>query len=276
LLSLFLPTGLACSVADLSSPERLESGLVIVLPGIEGRSPLNVNIARGLDEGGVSAAIEIFDWTTDVPGGVLINLTDLDRNTRVAQTLRRRILNYQRRFPGRPVHLVGHSGGGGVSLLAIEALPRDVQITSAILLAPAVSPSRNLCKALRRTHYGIFNYHSKHDTAYLVWGTRLFGTIDRQYGTSAGAVGFERPPQLDEKDAPLYRKLHQIPWRRKMMEHGHLGGHTGWAGREFVREVLAPLVVSLDDGALPTGPADGEPTTRVVERRSQHRLDPDR
>ena len=45
--------------------ERLNRGLVIALPGIEGRSKLNEDICRGLDEGGVSWAIELYDWTSD-------------------------------------------------------------------------------------------------------------------------------------------------------------------------------------------------------------------
>src|SRR5262245_33287304 len=44
--------------------ERMENGLVIVLPGIEGQSCLNHNIVRGLGDAGVPAAMRIFDWTT--------------------------------------------------------------------------------------------------------------------------------------------------------------------------------------------------------------------
>ena len=49
----------------LRTPERLQHGLVLVLPGIEGESCINHNIAHGLADGGVSSAIEIFDWTRE-------------------------------------------------------------------------------------------------------------------------------------------------------------------------------------------------------------------
>ena len=38
-----------CSLADLKSPERMDKGLVIILPGMEGRSSWNYELARGLD-----------------------------------------------------------------------------------------------------------------------------------------------------------------------------------------------------------------------------------
>ncbi|MFH1417555.1 MAG: hypothetical protein ABII12_04615 [Planctomycetota bacterium] len=234
-----------CSVEDLATEQRAQRGLVIVLPGIEGRSVWNVNIARGLDEGGFKGAIEIFDWGTAVPGGAIINLTDLERNRLVAQQLKRRIMRYRRQQPGRPVHLVGHSGGAGVALLTIEDLPRDAPLTSAILLAAAVSPTHDLRCALRRTEYGIFNYYSPYDKGFLVLGTGLFGTIDRQHGAAAGAVGFKKPMGMDEEDAAVYDKLHQIKWKSEMRRQGHYGGHMGWASREFVRDVLAPLINSL-------------------------------
>ena len=46
---------------NLRTAERLQRGLVLVLPGVEGESCLNHSIARGLADGGVEAAIEIFD-----------------------------------------------------------------------------------------------------------------------------------------------------------------------------------------------------------------------
>src|SRR5262245_16474055 len=43
----------------LRTPERLERGLVVVLPGIEGECLINHSIARGLADGGFGGAIEI-------------------------------------------------------------------------------------------------------------------------------------------------------------------------------------------------------------------------
>lgn len=241
-LTVLLPM-FGCSISELDTVERLERGLVIVLPGIEGRSIWNVNIARGLDDGGVDHGIEIFDWGTAVPFGMLINLTDQDRNCRVAKALDDRILEYQDRHPGRPVQLVGHSGGAGIAIMAVEQLPRERQIASMVLLGAAVSPQHDLRQALRRTDHGIYNYFSDRDIGLLKVGTSLFGTMDRRFGASAGALGFVRPRFLREADNALYDKLHQIRWRPVMRVHGNAGGHADWTNRRFVRRYLAPVIV---------------------------------
>ncbi len=248
LFAIFLSSA-GCSVADLGTQERQERGLVLVLPGIEGRSAWNYNLARGLADGGVKAAIEIYDWGTDVPGGLLINLTDLDRNQKMAEALRDRIVAYKRANPGRPVHVIGHSGGGGIAVLAAEKLPDDVRVSSVILLAAALSPDYDLRPALRRTQYGIFNYYSSRDRVFLDAGTRVAGTIDRSFTSSAGSVGFRRPAALEAGDRVLYDKLQQIAWKPEMSWCGNLGDHFGWTKPGFVRRYLAPLVVDLGKGS---------------------------
>lgn len=243
LLAIFAGTG--CSVSDLQTPERMEKGLVVILPGIEGRSTWNYDLARGLDEGGVRCGIEIYDWGTTIPGGMLINLTDYERNQRVAQELRDHVLAYRRDHPRRAVHLIGHSGGGGVAVLATELLPREQPVSTVILLAPALSPTHDLRDALKRTQYGIFNYYSEYDVL-LRAGTTVAGTIDREYAQSAGAVGFSQPASFSAADRALYdRKLHQIKYALEMGWAAHFGGHMDWTHRPFVRRYLAPLVSSL-------------------------------
>lgn len=232
-----------CSVSDLGTPVRMSRGLVIILPGIEGRSGWNYDIARGLDEGGVTSGIEIYDWNTPIPGGALVNLTDYDRNLEQARKLAKRIMSYQDKYPGRSVHLIGHSGGGGMSIMTLETLPKNRRVSAAILLAAAVSPEHNLTKALRRTQYGVFNYWSPGDVGFLQIGTSLFGNIDRRHGPAAGAVGFEIPAGLSQDARGEYKKLHQIKWTSKMASYGNPGTHTGWASRSFVRKYLAPLIL---------------------------------
>ena len=51
-------------IDHLDNADRQASGLVLVLPGIEGRSTLNLDIAQGLVDGGVPLAVEVHDWTT--------------------------------------------------------------------------------------------------------------------------------------------------------------------------------------------------------------------
>jgi len=235
-----------CSVDDLKTEDRLVKGLVVILPGIEGRSIYNYNLARGLAEGGVKAGIEIHEWGTTVPGGLMVNLTDYERNMEQARALKDRVLEYQRAYPGRGVHLIGHSGGGGLAVMALEQMPRDARITSAILLAAAISPKHDLREALRHTQYGIFNYYSPLDVGFLGVGTSVFGTMDRSFTLAAGATPFERPTDLNSEDQKLYARLHQIRWTESMADSGHLGDHFGWTHRGFVRQYLAPLVRGMN------------------------------
>lgn len=234
----------------LRSPRRYDAGLVLILPGIEGRSLLNYNLALGLDEGGVRSAIEIWDWTTGLPGALVLNLVAYQRNQHEAERIARRIARYQVDHPGRPVHLIGHSGGGGVAVLALERLPDDVQVTQALLLAPCIAPEYDLTAALKHTRLGIVNFYSPRDVVLLKVGTSLFGRIDRTYGPAAGAVGFRLPATVPEATSRLYReKLRQVRWRPQLRRFGADGSHVGWTSRKFAREYLAELIRPREDAA---------------------------
>lgn len=255
--------GVACQGVPtrLRSPERYWRGVVFVLPGIEGGSTFSRDVALGLDNGGVTSAIEIHDWTTRLPGGFVLNLANLERNQREARRLAQRVIDYRKQYPGRPVHIVGHSGGGGLTVLALEALPPGRQIDGAILLAPALSPDYDLTNALRRTRFGIYNFYSEKDAAFLKVGTSIFGTIDRQHGVSAGAVGFKPPDNLANEDLKLYDlKLRQVRWSEQMRRYGATGSHIGWASQKFAREFLAPII--QENEARRPVPADALPARR--------------
>ena len=233
------------SLEHLRTPQRMQRGWVVILPGIEGPSILNRNLAVGLDEGGVDCAIEVYNWSSGLLGGPLRNLMDLDRNLAEARTVALWIERYDRAYPDRPVVLIGHSGGGGVALLVLEALSIDRPIAAAMLLAAAASPEYDLRSAVARTQYGIWNFYSPYDVG-LNTGTKLFGTVDRRLSGSAGAVGFRLPAFLPEAARPSYfRKVHQVRWQEEMRRSGNLGGHLGWTWPAFARSDLAPLIRDL-------------------------------
>ncbi len=242
-----------CVVNNLSTTDRLKNGLVIVLPGIEGRSKYNADILKGLNDGGVPCAIEIYDWGTLVPLGSLVNLVALERNRAEAKRIADRIVQYHQDYPDRPVHLVGHSGGAGVAVLALEALPHGCNVRSALLLAAALSPDYDLTKALSHTDAGIWNFYSDSDVGYLQVGTSLFGTIDRRHTRAAGAVGFKpartvgSTPSSGQK---LYAKLHNVGYRPTMSDAGNRGGHAGWTKRSFVALWLAPVILATSDSRM--------------------------
>ncbi|HTN05025.1 MAG TPA: alpha/beta hydrolase [Planctomycetaceae bacterium] len=219
-------------------PERLEHGLLLVLPGIESQSFLNISIFNGLLDSGIPHAIEIFDWTTGWNPLFLYHLRGWRRNRRMVERLARRIQDYQRDYPGRPVWLIGHSGGGAISVLAAESLPEIAAISGLILLGPALSPSYPLNLALQRTQHGIWNFYSRGDWLFLGLGTLVCGTLDGRHTPAAGFVGFQSPPETPA-DHP---SLVQIPYDLRMLLAFNAGGHFGCANRVFVAEHVAPIL----------------------------------
>jgi len=250
-----LPAG--CPRVPKPTLDQQNVAMVYVLPGIEGRSVFNANIAKGLVMGGFRGAVEIYDWTTRAgPFGWLVHLAYLRRNRTKAIQLARRIAHYEHSHPDRPVFLIAHSGGADVALMAAENLPGDLAVDGIILLAGAVSREHDLTTAMKHTRRGIWNYYSTRDVGFLMIGTTLFGTSDRRFRPSAGALGFKTPPNLSPRAADLYgQKLFQVPYSSDMSETGNYGGHTGWVRPKFVAEYLAPLVCAPADRdrELPTG-----------------------
>ncbi len=228
---------------DLRTPDRLERGLVLVLPGIEGESCINHSIARGLADGGVSYAIEIHDWTTGVIFLFLYHLRGWRRNVKQAERLARRIVEYQAAYPGRPVHVVGHSGGGAMAVLILERLPVNAVVTSAVLLQPAISPGYDLSTALARTERGIWNFRSVIDVFFEGLATSIGGTTDGRHSPAAGMIGFRPPANLTGPGKELYAtRLVDVPFRPAMIADFHFGGHFGPTNRVFVAEQIAPLL----------------------------------
>jgi len=234
--------------------------MVFVLPGIEGKGPISNGIARGIRDGGWDGAVEVHDWGT--PAGVLgwyVHLTDAGRNRAQAYRLARAIRHYQVGYPNRPVYLVAHSGGAGIAVQAVEALPAESPVDSVVLLGAALAPEYDLRRALGRTRRGVWNFHSRFDVGFLAAGTSVFGTVDRRHGPAAGAVGFRTPAHFEAADRRLYRaKLHQTPYSKRMAGSGHLGNHLGWASPRFAADWLVPILDGTEPGARPRPGSTGQ------------------
>jgi pimeloyl-ACP methyl ester carboxylesterase len=220
--------------------ERLDRGLVVVLTGIEGRSKLNNDIARGLDAGGVDWAIEVRDWTSSL--GPLYTLKAASRNRAEARKLADRIIRYQWSHPGRPVVLVGQSGGAAIAAWTAEAMPYDQRIDGIVMIAGALSPAYQLDAALGNSRRGIANFYSARDWVLLGAGTTITGTMDGAHTSASGRVGFEQP--TDPPRPRLYSKLFQVAWNPQMSQTGHIGLHLSSGAEQFVARYVAPLVVS--------------------------------
>jgi pimeloyl-ACP methyl ester carboxylesterase len=244
-LWLWVRRGLGIAEPRTLDPALLAQGLTLVLPGIESESVFTYGMCDGLNAGGIPGAIRVFNWGLAFPGGYLANLTRIDRNRRRAGDIAREICAYQDAFPGRPVHLVAQSGGAGVAVFALEALPAGRQIESLVLLGAALSPTYNLSGALAKVSSGILNSYSERDMFVLGWGTRIFGTTDRKFTRAAGCTGFQTPTDLTPEEERLYAtKLIQMPWTPAMAESGgHYGGHISCGSEAHLAECIAPWML---------------------------------
>jgi pimeloyl-ACP methyl ester carboxylesterase len=226
-------------IEDLQTPDRYERGLVLILPGIEGRSGLNLGIARGLQDGQVPFAIEVADWTSGWLLGALYHLRSRNLHRRAAAAIANRVREYRQQNPDCPTFLIGHSGGAGVLLRALETLPADCRVSSAILLAAAVSPDYDLSLAASRVERKIWNFHSIFDVFQLGIGTLLFGTLDGPHRIAAGNRGF----LLNESCHVDGAIIAQVPYAFRMASSWNLGGHQGATNRLFARDWLAPKLL---------------------------------
>jgi pimeloyl-ACP methyl ester carboxylesterase len=237
---------------------RLEQGYTLILPGCLGHGFWDDQVAHGLVQSKVPTAIEIYDWTRG-PHMLAFNVLDKKRKQRAIQTTVAKIVRYQQEYPGRPVHLIGHSGGGSLAIKTLEALPPESRVTNAILLAPGVSSKYDLRLAQQHTDRGIHNFYSPYDV--LISGAFVVavGTYDGDHLRCAGLVGFDQSQSADmltryPNSAPLVQHAYSLD----MLGDGHVGGHFGWTTPTFVGRHLAPLLAQTDPVYVPESDSELE------------------
>lgn len=243
LLPLVLVGALGCWRPAAPTLAELDRGLIVVLPGIEGRAWMMEPAVRAFRDAGVDRAIEVYEWGK--PLG-LMNLTNEPHNRAEMRRLAERISAYAQTHPRRPIDLVGYSGGGGLAIMLAEALPEPApsagpQLEHVILVQPALSPDYDLTAAMRRVGGRIVSFHCPGDWFTLGWGTATFGTMDRKYVESAGKRGFDAERALP--DPSQRRRLEQHAWDADAAAAGHAGMHLGAFGYEWNKRFVAPLLL---------------------------------
>jgi len=249
--SLLIAAGAACLAGcggtgqPFMTNDRLDKGLVIVLPGIHGRLWLSEDIMDGLNKGGIDQGIEIYDWTYHGHWLPFYNLGAVERNHQVAKDIAAHIHDYQQAHPGRPVTLVGYSGGGPLAVWVAESMPKEpgcpaARLDGVILLSTPLVPTYDLSAALDASRKGIVSFHSARDMVYLGMGTLIFGTMDLHHVVSAGNVGFSPPDSPG--DRPAYQRLFQVEYSDRMANYGYMGTHLSIGAPSFIAAYIAPLV----------------------------------
>lgn len=219
-------------------PAPRRDGVVFVVGGVGGFDFLGAAAQRALPRAGVKHEIRDFIWTHG-RGQLFRDLQDVRYLLRKADQLADEVMHVKAEDPGRPVYLVGKSGGAGLVLAAAERLPPGT-VERIILLSAAVSPRYDLRVALRATKGEIVSFYSVYDQFILNWGTTQFGTVDRTFGASAGLHGFVVPPHLGAEDRALYDRLVQVPWQPAMVFEGNFGNHAGTSSPGFVAREVSP------------------------------------
>jgi pimeloyl-ACP methyl ester carboxylesterase len=231
---------------QFATQQRMDRGLVVILPGIEGESWMNHDIRDGLDRAGIDRGLPIYRWGRPIPvAGPLINQMDFLGNRAEGAKIARMIVQYQDSHPSAPVYLVGHSGGGGVAVFAAESMPGNRKIEGLVLLSASISSAYDLSKALAHTRNGIVNFYSKADVVFLIAGTTLAGNVDGTRGPAAGAVGFDLPGEGETVRRIHYARLYQVELTSSMTG-GDLDAHGSSTRSGFVSKYVAPWVASVD------------------------------
>jgi pimeloyl-ACP methyl ester carboxylesterase len=223
---------------------------LIYVPGIGGGGGAGFTDAawlRGLRTGGYQGKAETIFWT----GGLepVVALWDHRRQRQQAQHIANRIRSLRAEAPTASIILVGHSAGAGLVVLALEDLPPSTQVDGVVLLAPALSRTYDLTKALRHVHGQADVFCSERDTLVLGVGTFLFGTVDGVHGEAAGHTGFVRPSRAARDQ---YAKLRTHHFSRARESLGDDGGHFGCLNSNLAAAMVAPL---LPRSQMPSGNA---------------------
>jgi pimeloyl-ACP methyl ester carboxylesterase len=234
---------------DVMAQIARKGPLLLHLPGIGGPRWCDQHLMSGLRYGGVFANQVLYDWTENQPG--IHALQAYEQNHDEAAKVAEMLAAHASADPDSTIYLTAHSGGCAIAVWALEKLPDNVKVHTALLLAPALSPDYDLTPALRHVSDKMIVFTSTLDTVVLFTGTKLFGTMDGQHAPAAGFSGFAQPPGADSGE---YRKLHQYPYRYSWEQYGDYGEHIGATAPLFAQWVIAPLI--LDRSTPATQPAN--------------------
>jgi pimeloyl-ACP methyl ester carboxylesterase len=232
---------------DVSPQEVAPVGedLVMMFPGVINTRHHMVGLRDLIRARHPGWRIDLRNWGTPLLS--LSNLSAYERNLETAAARAAELAAYRREHPDGRITVLGYSGGGGMALFTLAALPKDVQVDRVILIAPAISPAYPVqAEVLPHVAEFLVNYASNRDLQ-VGWGTHIAGSMDRVKAHSCGFTGFN----LDDP------KIVDVFWTPAMARLGHFGNHLGYVSAAWQRTYLAPaLDPRVDAKALRTMFAD--------------------
>ena len=223
--------------AKYTTPQLKQQGIIYILPGIQGVDSHYKNIRAGLVGSGINCAVMIHPWGCEIPGiGLMVNETDVTGDREWGGRIARDIIAYKREYPGRPVYIIGQSGGAGVAVFTAEHLTdAGVAIEGIVLLDGSVSSSYDLNPALRSCRKGIVNFYDPDDVVLLGAGTAMWGNVDGGHGDSAGRVGFDGN----------FVRLYQVKILRDMVDD-FTDAHFADCSKAFTAQYISPWIIDIN------------------------------
>ncbi|MEJ2722358.1 MAG: alpha/beta hydrolase [bacterium] len=221
---------------------KAEYGITFYCPGAGNMDFGEIGIRHGLDAAGYQGQVATVLWTSLLGPGVDQRLW----NARLgALRLRESIEEYEKKYPGRPVNVIGLSAGTGVAIWALEDLKPGYNVENVVLLGSSLWHRYDVGKALTHISGKIYNYYSPKDP-WLTVAMKVFGTIDGVFGEDgAGAVGLDSPHGAD--------RIVNIRWKPEFERYGNYGNHTDGTRAPFVQAYIAPHIISEGTARVPRG-----------------------
>jgi pimeloyl-ACP methyl ester carboxylesterase len=180
--------------------------------------------------------IQVVNWTRHDSHSK--DVVDCDAQLNAAARIACTVRAIHKDVPNAPIFFVGHSGGAHVVLRAAEMLPAG-SVDRIIVLAPAVSCSYDLTRALKTSRGGIDNFFSSEDSL-LEHMSEHVGNADGGRGRPAGIAGF-RLYSNDPKDIAAYCNVRQYKWD---VSYCGSGGHYTWTRYHNLKKTVAPMFSS--------------------------------
>ena len=254
-IAAILASSLCGGCANFTLQQGADRGLIVVLPGVQGPDRLTSNIRHGLLDSGVSRAVVVQPWGKRIPlANVVLNQVDFVGVRVDASAIANGIIDYQKAYPGRPVHIVGHSGGGALAVFVAESLAsKNAQpIDGLVLLSASISSGYDLTKALGMCRTGILNCYNPSDVALLGVGTAILGNLDGGHGPSAGRSGFYPPD-------PASASAARVAAYQRLTQHTVVSGgaaHFASTSPDFVADVPAAWIKRSSEASPSAAPVE--------------------
>lgn len=238
---IFLASGCrTTSNPSLAHVPRLpeNSTYLLHLPGVSGVTLLDTSWLNQLQCVGATDRWEIYEWVGN--RGLFQSLFEIDENHRIAGKIASYLTAVHRANPHVRLVLASESAGTAMAVWTLEQLPPDVQVESAVLVAPDISPRYDLSAAMMHVKHHLFYTTSVFDFGTLGFWSKFLGNMDGVKSVGAGWFGFRAPAGAD---AAGYQRVVRIRWKIPDILTGYIGNHSGGLSFLYGRFVLGPVLV---------------------------------